>query len=380
MRLLFLCQGNPETADSWSGVNRSVLGELRRRGHTVIPGDVELAGADRFRVAARTFSPRRRRWWARYHLAKPGFRARSRKAAAHVAAAGPVDLVLQIGATFRTPRLPRVPLVLYCDSNIDLARRGAATGQSEASLLSASEVAEIRSREEQVYRDADLILSMSHMARRSFQDDFGLPAERIVTIHCAPNIPGEAGPARGSDGTGPPVVLFVGRDFRRKGGDLLLEAMPAVRERVPGARLRMVGNRPPGQWPEWVEFTGYLSRDLPEGREALDRAYRTADVFCLPTRFEPFGTSFVEAMAYGLPCVGPRAWAVPEIIEDGHTGLLVPPEDPGALAAALTRLLTDPARAREMGAAGAARVQEHFTWPGVVDRMMEAIAPLVSAA
>jgi alpha-maltose-1-phosphate synthase len=381
VRVLYLCEGDPETSDSWSGVNRSIVTELRRRGHAVQAGDVEPAALERFLVAGQTFAPHRKRWWVRYHLSGPGFRSRSRRAASHVrGAATSADLILQIGATFQAPRIPGVPMVLYCDSNIEMARSGAASGHSEAAFLTDRELNAIRSREARVYRDADLILTMSHRARRSFMEDFAIPPERLVTIHCAPNVPLPEGPPPGSAPRATPTVLFVGRDFLRKGGDLLVEALPLVRSSVPGTRLRIVGNRPRGRWPEWVEFTGYLSRDLPREREALDRAYRTATVFSLPTRFEPFGTSFVEAMAYGLPCVGPRAWAVPEIIEDGKTGLLVPPEDPQALADALVRILSDREVARRMGAAGAVRVAEHFTWPRVIDRMLEAVTPLLATA
>ena len=111
----------------------------------------------------------------------------------------------------------------------------------------------------------------------------------------------------------------------------------------------------------------------------MDRLYRSADVFCLPTRFEPFGTSFVEAMGYGLPCVGPKAWAVPEIIEDGRTGYLVPPEDAESFAAALLELLRDSALRRRMGDAGRERAQGRFTWPGIAERMVQALEPVLRA-
>ena len=111
----------------------------------------------------------------------------------------------------------------------------------------------------------------------------------------------------------------------------------------------------------------------------MDRFYRTASVFCLPTRFEPFGTSFVEAMGYALPCVGPDAWAIPEIIVHDETGFLVPPEDPRALADALIRLLENPDRARRMGKLGRGRTLEHFTWPGITGRMAEALSGLIAS-
>jgi glycosyltransferase involved in cell wall biosynthesis len=129
----------------------------------------------------------------------------------------------------------------------------------------------------------------------------------------------------------------------------------------------------PGDAPDGVEFVPFQSRDTPGGREAMDRAYRTADVFCIPTRFEPFGTSFVEAMLYGLPCVGPRAWAVPEIIFDGETGILAIPEDPDSYAEALARLLLDRDLARAMGRAGRTRAVAEFSWSGVASKIRDAL-------
>src|SRR5690606_12176833 len=121
----------------------------------------------------------------------------------------------------------------------------------------------------------------------------------------------------------PPTVLFIGRQFERKGGDLLLRAFARVRRALPEAELLIIG---PAEIPgdhAGVTSLGFVSKDRPGGWEAIAEAYRRADVFCLPTRFEPFGIVFVEAMHFGVPCVGPDAWAVPEIIDDGRTGLTV---------------------------------------------------------
>jgi glycosyltransferase involved in cell wall biosynthesis len=99
-------------------------------------------------------------------------------------------------------------------------------------------------------------------------------------------------------------------------------------------------------------------------------------VFCLPTRFEPFGIAFIEAMYFGLPCVGTDAWAVPEMIVDGKTGFTIPIDDLDALTDRLLRLLGDRALARRMGRAGRGRAERHFTWEGTVQRMMQISLPV----
>jgi hypothetical protein len=147
MKILLLCEGNAETRDSWSGVSMSVVEHLRAIGHTVVTGDVDLYGPQRWLLALRTFSPRRKRWWVRHHLHGAAFRARSRVAARRFRELGEgVDIVLQIGATFRV-ETDGIPLVLYCDSNIAMSRAAMASGHSEAAELTTAELDEIRRRE-----------------------------------------------------------------------------------------------------------------------------------------------------------------------------------------------------------------------------------------
>ena len=90
-------------------------------------------------------------------------------------------------------------------------------------------------------------------------------------------------------------------------------------------------------------------------------------MFVMSSETEGLGTSLLDAMAAGKACIGTRVGGIPEVIEDGVTGLLVPPHDPPALAAAIVRLLKDPARRAGMGEAGLARVKTKFS----VEKMVE---------
>jgi glycosyltransferase involved in cell wall biosynthesis len=101
-------------------------------------------------------------------------------------------------------------------------------------------------------------------------------------------------------------------------------------------------------------------------------------VFCLPSEQEGFGIVFLEAMASGLPVVSTTAAAIPEVVLDGQTGLLVPPRDVPALAEALLRLLGDPALVARLRAGGRQHVRR-FSWEQVADRFLEAVAPLLAS-
>ncbi|HEX7976391.1 MAG TPA: glycosyltransferase [Anaerolineales bacterium] len=170
---------------------------------------------------------------------------------------------------------------------------------------------------------------------------------------------------------GRPVLLFVGRHRYYKGVDDLIRALPET-----GADLLVGGDGP--RRSEWERLAGGLGLgervrflgDVPAAD--LPGLYASADVFVLPAnaRAEAFGTVLLEAMASGLPCITTRlGTGTSYVVQDGLTGLVVPPHDPPALAGAINRLLADPALARRMGAAGRERVLQEFTLEKMVARV-----------
>ncbi len=384
MNILYLCEGDAEAWGSWSGISRSLVEHLRAEGHDVACGNVDLRGAGRWAGAAATFSPRRKRWVARFHLGALPFRLRSLNAARYIATHGRrVDVILQAGATYELPNRGATPYFVCCDSNIRMSMHGVAAGYRDATPLKQGELAAVTQRELAVYRDAAGVFTLSNRLRRSFIEDFGLPEDHVHTVYAGPNFPGGRTPPVGRRRTAvahAPTILFVGRQFERKGGDLLLRAFRLVRQRIPDARLLIAGARglPPAE--PGVTFLGDLDKNQPSGWNALVAAYDAADVFCLPTRFEPFGIAFIEAMYFSLPCVGTAAWAVPEMVVDGETGFMVPVDDLESLTDRLLRLLADPGLAARMGWAGRARAERLFAWRITVQRMMEAIRPIVGKA
>jgi phosphatidylinositol alpha-1,6-mannosyltransferase len=177
-----------------------------------------------------------------------------------------------------------------------------------------------------------------------------------------------------------PLVVCVSRLVARKGQDVLIRALPRVRERVPGARLLVVGGgadaarlhrlaRGSGV-AEHVVFTG------PVPAAELPAHHAVGDVFALPCRtrgggldVEGLGIAALEAAAAGLPVVVGTSGGAPETVQEGRTGHVVDGQDVGAVAAALTGLLADPDRARAMGAAGRAWMQRDWTWSARVARL-----------
>jgi glycosyltransferase involved in cell wall biosynthesis len=304
--------------------------------------------------------------WKSYYLHTPyAFDHLSREAARAIRRTAP-DLVLQAGALFGPGPYPVRPYHLYLDHTRAIAERyPPAPGLPPAIAYQA----EWRAREQAVYRNATAIFTMSEFVSASLREDYGVDPARVVVVGAGPNvIPTRLGGLHRT-----PLVLFVGKHFAPKGGPALLEAFAAVRRENPEARLAIVSSSCPSPRPPGVEFHGLVSQ------EALAQLYETASVFALPTLREAFGLSLLEAMSFGLPVVASRIEAIPEIVSDGESGILVPPLDVPALAEALAGLLADPIRARQMGAAGRQRAMARFGWERTTRRMLAVLRPQQAA-
>jgi len=225
---------------------------------------------------------------------------------------------------------------------------------------------------------ADCVMVTSHYSAGVAQREYGVPPDRLAIVPEPIDLevwddqfwraPRRARPA--------PVVLCVARMYPRKRLPDLLRAADILRARVPGIQVRIVG-----RGPEWTAVCR-LHAELGLGesvallgdltRERLAEEYVNASAFCLPSVQEGFGIVFLEAMAAELPVVACRIAAVPEVVRDGVTGLLVPPRDPGALAETLERLVADPALARRLGLEGRRRALG-FSPRHVAERFLSAV-------
>lgn len=327
---------------------------LERRYPGVRGLDPELTGPQRYAVAAATFRPRRTAWVETFYKSGLAYALRTANARRGLRAA-PEDPVLQVHALFE---VPGATSMLY----VDCTHRQSAEQWPAWNPLRGRALQRWYERETRAYAGAHHLFAFSQETARSLVDAYGVPPERVTVVGAGVNAHHLPEPAPA--GSGCPTVLFVGNDFARKGGPVLLEAFRQVRQEVPDARLLLVGT-PPSIAPQpGVEVLGRV-----HDRERVHALYRSASVFCLPSVFDPFPLVLLEAMAHGLPVVATATCGVPDMVDDGRQALLVPPQDPAALAAALVTVLQDRARAAELGAAARTRVAASFTWDQVVGRM-----------
>lgn len=215
-----------------------------------------------------------------------------------------------------------------------------------------------------LFRQGDCFIAISNFIRTSAAR-LGCPPERTHVLYIGIDeqrfMPAEREPER-------PLVLFVGRLVPKKGGAHLLHAMALVQQQLPQAELVLIGDGPLRAALESqarslhnVSFLGAQPASVV--REHLQRA----SVFCVPSIAAPNGDNeglgmvFLEAQASAVPVVSFDSGGVSEAVEHGVTGLLAPPGDDAALAVHILQLLQNPAARHEMGRAGRARIEEHFS-------------------
>jgi glycosyltransferase involved in cell wall biosynthesis len=263
-----------------------------------------------------------------------------------------IDIIFQIGR-FHAPSIkkPEKPYVIYMDGTLEMSQE-----YPLARLwFSDSEKNERKKLDEMNYQNATRILAMSECARRSILENYEVEKEKVKTVYAGANIKSKPEFAKNY---GSKLLLFVGIDFHRKGGWILLKAFKKVKKEIPKAELVIVGSRPKINQ-EGLTIKGRIPW---EKQSQLMDLYKRASIFVMPSIQENFGHVFLEAMAYKTPCVGTKTGGVPEIIEDKVTGFLVQPYDDQTLAEKIITLLEDETSMKKMGERGQKRFEKYFTW------------------
>jgi D-inositol-3-phosphate glycosyltransferase len=240
----------------------------------------------------------------------------------------------------------------------------------------------------------DRLVAATPLERADLAWYCGADVDRVRVVPCGVDVdlfrPGDRAAARArlDLGTGP-VLLFVGRPTPIKGLEVLLRALAGLRagglggaaprlvivggdrdERRDEARARLRARASALGVEAWVDFRG------PQPQPALPDYYRAADLCLVPSHHESFGMAALEAMACGASVVASRVGGLATTIQDGVTGVLVPPRDEVALAAAIAALLADTPRRLALGG-HAARWAQGFAWPAVTRMLLDVYHELV---
>ncbi|MDP8230615.1 MAG: glycosyltransferase family 4 protein [Candidatus Gorgyraea atricola] len=356
---------------SLSGSNRFLFESLKKRGWNLIVKDVPIPARYKLWSLLKTFNFNKSKWGnayrdylGRYTITPSVFRERSRICERYLAShSHEYDLILQIGSLF-APSLKSInkKYVIFSDYTTRLAEKHFPEWAPLSSKRQSDELLELQ---KGLYQRAAMVFTTSNNTRRSMISDYGVREERSMTVGYG--LPFSVFPHAEKKQYDRKTILFIGNNFKRKGGFTLLEAFKNVRNKIKDVRLIIIGPNQVLAEVEGVEWKGHI-----KDRDMIGDFLNKSSIFAMPSFCEPFGLVFLEAMSYRLPCIGSRVDAMPEIVEEGKTGFLVNAGDADDLGRKITLLLEDKKLMETMGEAGAKRVKERFTWDKVAEKIMEA--------
>lgn len=217
------------------------------------------------------------------------------------------------------------------------------------------------------YRDCGGVFTMSEWLREDLIQNTGLSPDKVHHVGGGCSIDSaliQDTPKNGNK------FLFVGKDFKRKNGELVVAAFKELQKKFPEKKVELYIAGPTespksikGQ--KGITFLGRLSH------EELAAWYNLCDYFVMPSRFEAYGLVFAEALTFSLPCIGKNCFAMPEFIEDGKNGYLIEKDDVQELAAAMEKLLLNGRQMAEQLKENREYYLKTYSWDTVAERILK---------
>jgi glycosyltransferase involved in cell wall biosynthesis len=223
--------------------------------------------------------------------------------------------------------------------------------------------------ERDIYHNAVINFTRSNYATESIVQDYGCPPDKVVCVYAGSNIRTDY--IENKEKYQTKNILFVGIDWERKGGPDLVEAFKLILEVHPDARLTIVGSSPKLNIPN-CDVVGRVAT------ENMSYYYENASVFCLPTKLEPLGIAFLEALTHRLPIVATDIASIPDFVLNGQTGYLVKNGDIENLSKVLIELVGNPEKCRTLGENGRRLVIEKYNWEKVGAEMARNIIATIN--
>lgn len=363
MRILVLCNKDVDNLDVTTGVGETIASFASELGrlHEVTLADVRVRG---LRLKLQGIL-RRLRGEHRTATKYPYSMYVERSRIAHRItrrSLNSIDLVVQMFWRY-APFVgrPLKPYVVYTDTT------GRLFFPATDPDCDAKNAEKTYSKEQEVYQRAARVFTYNDRVRHSVIEDYGVDPSKVIDVGVGVGLePSPIGQVRRYDNK---RMIFIGHDqaFDIKGVPVLLRAFMLVREKIQDAELVLVGVRRE----RGIEQPGVEVMGLVRDRQRVADLLEGASLFVLPSLRDESPGVIREAMIKRLPCVASAVGGIPEMVVDGETGRLVPPEDPERLAEVLIEVLEDEDELRRMGGNGYRRALELFTWNSVVARMDE---------
>ena len=256
----------------------------------------------------------------------------------------------------------------YCVTDMTV-KQAVDEGQFQMDQLQPEERREAINVQKKMFDSYEKIFVLCEWTWKSVVNDYNQSPEKVIVVGAGPNMPQFEPSGKKYHRK---QILFVGYDWIRKGGPLLLDAFRLVRKEIPNVTLNIVGCKPKIS-EKGVNIIGPLDKSTRLGRTMLKRLYQEGTCFCILPEFDPFPNVLIEAQVTGTPVVSIACGSRPEVVKDGVTGILLKRRDSREVAAALLKILSDANLAREMGLAGQKFVLEKFSWKNVTEKILSNI-------
>lgn len=282
------------------------------------------------------------------------------------------DVLFEFGGFLPHKNLP--PYYVYTDSSHDLKLDYYKEfgyfpfGTENDSVESVKRAAEYAG---EIYRNAQGVFCMSEWLANSMINTTGVSMEKVHTVYAGANWHGVELPAniksKTIDGKKEIHMLLTGVSFKGKGVDIAIDAVKLLNK---GSEkkyyLHVCGIKDEFEHDEYIINHGFI------GKSNLINILQQCDLFVLPSRFDCFGISFVEALTFGLPCIGRKICAMPEIIDEGINGELITKDDPAELADLITKICENESLYKNYSVRAIEKAKK-FTWDAVSERILKII-------
>lgn len=364
---------DPWSSNCWSGSGRELFLELKRQELLQQVIGFDLNKIEKYLIALRSISFSKSEWFEKFTLDPVYYgRLTSFLKNHHMEQINNADVLLQIGAIYNIPSITKPtksrPVISYHDGNV--AKMMTSPFFNQKLQKHARKAFQW---EKHVYSELNHICTMSDYLRRSMIEDFGVDESRVSNIGVGVNFdipPQSILPEQKKTFD----LVFVGREFERKGGETILQAFNLLKDQYQQLTLHIIGPSEASLSKydldtNKVKCYGFLDRRNKRDVEIFQNVLANASIGLFPTLFDAFGIPVLEKFSYEIPCITTDILAMPELVKEGETGFLIKVNDHKSMAEAIEYYVENPEVCRTHGKNGRKLVVENYTWHNVVEKL-----------
>ncbi len=379
MRIALLTASDPLDLRSWSGTPYHMLRGLEARGAEVVPlGPFRTPGRQLLRAYGRALRYFR---GCNYQYGHSVAFSRSCSAAAAQALSGAdFDVVLAPAASPCIAELSTDLPVLYLT---DATFRLMIDYYPDFSRLCRTTLRDGELIESRALGMASAVVVPTEWVARSAELDYGVGRERLHVVPFGANLdpPPDREAAKTGRRRGPLDLLFIGKEWARKGGHVAVDALRALNAKGVDARLTICGCAPPPGFPvDHVRVVPSIDKNQPGWRGAMESLYASSDFLLLPARAECFGIVIAEANSHGVPALVSATGGLPEVVVDGRNGYVLPLSAGGEeYASTVLSVISDAERYERLCASSRLEFETRLNWDAWSDAVLRIAARLATS-